>query len=108
MHFYFPPLNIQIFVVDSADKRRMEETGVELGQLMTEEKLEGVPLLVLANKQDLLSALSPAEMAGADYLDLATVCGRKRTYEILPCSAKTGEGLKEAMEARHCSRRLHL
>jgi signal recognition particle receptor subunit beta len=49
-------------VIDSADRRRMEETGVELQQLLDEEKLANVPLLVMANKQDLLNALSPDEV----------------------------------------------
>ena len=40
----------------------MEETGVELQQLLDEERLSHVPLLVMANKQDLLSALSPGEV----------------------------------------------
>lgn len=116
---------LQIFVIDSSDRRRMEETGIELQQLLDEvrcpvtvthtytahrlqavlsdslpvsssnvpcrlhlpfclchihflshwherriisnlfflqEKLSGIPLLVFANKQDLLNALSPAEL----------------------------------------------
>ena len=61
-----PPVHhhcIQIYVIDSADRRRMEETGVELQQLLDEERLSHVPLLVMANKQDLLSALSPGEVS---------------------------------------------
>ena len=49
-------------MIDSADRRRMEETGIELQQLLDEEKLGHVPLLILANKQDLINALSPAEI----------------------------------------------
>ena len=49
-------------MIDSADKRRLEETGVELGQLLEEDKLAGVPLLVFANKQDLLNAVPAAEV----------------------------------------------
>ncbi len=40
----------------------MEETGVELQQLLDEERLGRVPLLIMANKQDLLNALTPAEV----------------------------------------------
>lgn len=81
-------------MIDSADRRRMEETSVELQQLLDEEKLSHVPLLVLANKQDLLNALSPAEITAE--LNLNEL--RDRTWNILPCSAKTGEGLQESME----------
>lgn len=63
----------QIFVIDSADRRRMEETGIELQQLLEEEKLSGVPLLIFANKQDLLSALSAPELT--DGLNLQFVIG---------------------------------
>lgn len=72
----------------------MEETGVELQQLLDEEKLSHVPILILANKQDLLNALSPAEITAE--LNLNEL--RDRTWQILPCSARTGEGLQEGME----------
>ena len=52
----------QIWVVDSADERRMEEAAQELVQLLGQEKLQGVPVLVFANKQDLLSAKDPSEV----------------------------------------------
>ncbi len=81
-------------MIDSADKRRMEETGVELQQLLDEEKLSHVPLLVMANKQDLMSAATPAEITA----ELGLNDLRERTWQILPCSAKTGDGLQEGME----------
>ena len=43
-------------------QRRVEETGVELGQLLEEEKLAHVPVLIFANKQDLMNAMSPEEV----------------------------------------------
>ena len=49
-------------MIDSADRRRMEETGVELTQLLEEDKLSGVPILIFANKQDLLNALPASEV----------------------------------------------
>lgn len=55
----------QIYVIDSADGRRLDECGVELASLLEQEELEGVPLLVFANKQDLLQALSAEEARGA-------------------------------------------
>mmetsp|Transcript_30996 Transcript_30996/g.45339 ORF Transcript_30996/g.45339 Transcript_30996/m.45339 type:complete len:81 (+) Transcript_30996:188-430(+) len=72
----------------------MEETGVELEQLLSEEKLEGVPLLVFANKQDLMNALSSEEIS--EGLNLVSI--RDRPWSIQPCSAKNGEGLQEGME----------
>lgn len=59
-----------------------------------EEKLAGVPLLLFANKQDLLNALPPDEVT--DALGLHNI--RDRVWHIQPCSAKTGEGLSSGME----------
>lgn len=46
-------LLLQIYVVDSTDDTRMEESAEELSNLLAEEKLAGIPLLIYANKQDL-------------------------------------------------------
>ena len=81
-------------MIDSADRRRMEETGVELAQLLEEDKLAGIPLLIFANKQDLLNALPPQDISKG--LNLHTI--RDRMWNIQACSAKTGEGLQEGME----------
>ncbi len=51
-----------MYVIDSSDKRRLEETGIELNALLEEDKLAGVPVLIFANKQDLLNATPPAEV----------------------------------------------
>ncbi len=91
---YFDHTDALIYVIDSADHKRMEETGVELDQLLDEEKLENVPVLILANKQDLISAHSPEEVS--DGLNLSSISDRP--WNIQPCSAKSGEGLKEGME----------
>ncbi len=91
---YFDHTDALVYVIDSSDKKRMEETGIELDQLLGEEKLEGVPVLIFANKQDLISAHSSDEIS--DSLNLTSI--NDRPWSIQPCSAKTGEGLKEGME----------
>ena len=92
---YFDQTDALVFVIDSADRKRLEEAGEELAELLEEEKMEGKPLLVLANKQDLITALSPEEIA--DTLNLFSLQGQ-RPWQIQPCSAKTGEGLAEGMK----------
>lgn len=47
-------------------------------------------LLIYANKQDLMNALSTSELA--EQLSLPSI--KNRTWQIQPCSALTGEGLK--------------
>ena len=74
---------------------RLEEVNIELTRLLVEEeKLNGVPLLVFANKQDLLSALPASDLSVG--LNLTAI--KDRAWQIAPCSAKTGEGLAEGMQ----------
>ena len=61
---YYQDTNAVIFVVDSADKERIEIAKQELELMLQEEELKGVPVLVLANKQDLPNALNDQEVAG--------------------------------------------
>ncbi|GAB1602300.1 ADP-ribosylation factor-like protein 3 [Argonauta hians] len=87
---YFENTDVLIYVIDSSDKKRFEETGEELFQLMEEEKLNGIPLLVFANKQDLMNAADASEIA--EGLNLHSL--RDRKWQINPCSAMTGEGIE--------------
>merc|ERR1712193_32658 len=57
---YFESSDALVYVIDSSDKRRLEESGNELKELLAEDKLAGIPLLAFANKQDLMQAM-PAE-----------------------------------------------
>ena len=47
---YFEKLDCLIFVIDSSDRMRMDETGEELQKLLEEDQLAGVPVLIFANK----------------------------------------------------------
>lgn len=62
----------------------------ELSELVEDENLSGVPLLVFANKQDLATASSAAEIA--EGLNLHTY--RDRPWQIQACSALSGEGVQ--------------
>ncbi|KAF8061363.1 ARL3 [Scenedesmus sp. PABB004] len=91
---YFDSTDALVYVIDSADRRRIDECGAELAQLLEEEKMRGVPVLVLANKQDLLAALSADEVAEA----LGLLLIRDRAWQIQGCSARDGAGLQDGME----------
>ncbi|XP_073934517.1 ADP-ribosylation factor-like protein 3 isoform X1 [Castor canadensis] len=90
---YFENTDILIYVIDSADRKRFEETGQELAELLEEEKLSCVPVLIFANKQDLLTAAPASEIA--EGLNLHTI--RDRVWQIQSCSALTGEGVQDGM-----------
>eukprot|EP00056_Hartaetosiga_gracilis_P020869 m.21683 g.21683 ORF g.21683 m.21683 type:complete len:122 (+) comp8748_c0_seq2:85-450(+) len=83
----------QIYVIDSADQKRFDETGEELGELLEEEKLQGVPVLIFANKQDLEAAAKASDIATG--LNLTTI--RDRLWQIQPCSALTAEGVQDGL-----------
>jgi ADP-ribosylation factor-like protein 3 len=48
-----------VYVIDSADTERIKEAGEELENLLGEKDLSGIPLLIYANKQDLVQAVAP-------------------------------------------------
>ena len=90
---YFENTDALIYVVDSADTKRMVECGCELTELLGEDKMKGVPLLVFANKQDLVGAMEADEMA--EQLGLTSI--RDRPWQICGCSAKEGQGMEDGM-----------
>uniref|UniRef100_A0A8C3QX88 ADP-ribosylation factor-like protein 3 n=1 Tax=Cyanoderma ruficeps TaxID=181631 RepID=A0A8C3QX88_9PASS len=95
---YFENTDILIYVIDSADRKRFEETGQELAELLDEEKLSGVPVLIFANKQDLLTAAPASEIA--EGLNLHTI--RDRVWQIQSCSALSGEGVQVRLLQKAC------
>lgn len=48
-------------MVDSTDIQRMEEARVELFDILDNEPMRGVPIVVLANKQDVVGKIGPNE-----------------------------------------------
>lgn len=62
---YCRDVNAIIFVVDAADRDSMPVAKDELHTLLSNQSLEGIPLLVLANKSDLRQKLSVDEVIEA-------------------------------------------
>ncbi|XP_029302038.1 ADP-ribosylation factor-like protein 14 [Cottoperca gobio] len=89
---YYTDTDGLVFVVDSWDQKRLDESRKELNRVLRSESLRGVPLVILANKQDLQRAQSPEVLCLT--LDLGRLC-EGRTWFIQPCSATTGMGLEE-------------
>uniref|UniRef100_A0A182J8P8 ADP-ribosylation factor-like protein 3 n=2 Tax=Anopheles atroparvus TaxID=41427 RepID=A0A182J8P8_ANOAO len=91
---YFENTDVLIYVIDSSDRKRLEETGDELTELLLDDKLKSVPLLVFANKQDIVGALKASEIA--ECLKLVKLADR--TWQIQGCSALQSTGVKEGMD----------
>ncbi|KAA8495427.1 ADP-ribosylation factor-like protein 1 [Porphyridium purpureum] len=90
-----------IYVVDATDSGRMEEAAAALRKLFyTDDSfskpnsaLMQVPVLVLANKQDMPGAMSGQKVQRA--LDTDSLpC---KSIQIIPASARTGENIQAAM-----------
>ena len=60
---YYPKTNAVVFVIDSSDKERIDISKQELFLLLQEEDLKGVPIAILANKQDIEGAISDIEIS---------------------------------------------
>mmetsp|Transcript_2598 Transcript_2598/g.3217 ORF Transcript_2598/g.3217 Transcript_2598/m.3217 type:complete len:181 (-) Transcript_2598:367-909(-) len=82
-----------IFVVDSSDKERLEESKEELDRMLQEDELRDAVVLVFANKQDLPGALSVKQITEKLGLDKL----RRRWYVQGTC-ATSGDGLYEGLD----------
>ncbi|XP_040564737.1 ADP-ribosylation factor-like protein 4C [Lepeophtheirus salmonis] len=85
-----------IFVIDSCQVDRLEEAKLELLKICKSNK--SVPLLILANKQDLPEACSTSKLESS--LGLKDL-GVNTPWHIQSTCAVTGEGLEEGMDKLH-------
>mmetsp|Transcript_25055 Transcript_25055/g.34527 ORF Transcript_25055/g.34527 Transcript_25055/m.34527 type:complete len:352 (-) Transcript_25055:123-1178(-) len=85
---YYAEVHGVVYVIDSADTERIAEAKDELHIMLKDSHLSGKPVLIFANKQDLPSALSAAEMASR--LELSSI--QNTRHQIVLCTAKTKEG----------------
>lgn len=87
-----------IFVVDSVDKERLEEAKLELIKLLKNSDNPGLPVLVIANKQDLPGSLDLAEVE--KFLGLHELPPSQLWASQAACSI-TGEGLDDCMDSMY-------
>ena len=60
-----------MFVVDSNDRDRIDQTKDDLWRIITDDQLKNCPVLIMANKQDLPNAMSVTELT--DKLELKKI-----------------------------------
>ncbi|OPJ84946.1 ADP-ribosylation factor-related protein 1 [Patagioenas fasciata monilis] len=93
---YYAESHGVIYVIDSTDEERLSESKRAFEKMITSEALEGVPILVLANKQDVETCLSIPDIKTA-FSDCINKIG-KRDCLTQACSALTGKGVNEGIE----------
>ena len=91
---YYKEVDGIVFVVDSADKDRIEEAADELNKMLNEEELKESIVLIMANKQDIPNALTPQEMVEKLHLQELKI----KKWNVQGTSAITGQGLKEGLD----------
>ena len=92
-HYYSGTQGL-VYVVDAVDRERFGEAKNELNWILDSEEMVGVPLVILANKQDLPRAATPSDLAVSLGLDKL----RNRKWHVQGTSALSGDGIYEAMK----------
>lgn len=87
---YYTNTKALIFVIDSSDKERLEEVKEIIYGICSEEELFGVPLLILANKQDIASIGSKELKNKIGFHEI-----KGRNIKFQETCALDGTGLKE-------------
>jgi small GTP-binding protein len=89
-----------IYVIDGTVKPETDSTIFESSKFSFDYMLElvdqKIPLLILINKQDLKES---APISAEEAVDIYSISDLKgRSFNILPCSAKYGDGIEDAVE----------
>ncbi|KAL5019455.1 hypothetical protein ScPMuIL_002347 [Solemya velum] len=90
---YYAGTDAILFVVDSNDRERISQIADELQTTVNEDQLRDAVFCIIANKQDLVGAMSVEEVYKE--LNLRNI---KQKHSIFPASAIKGEGLYEPLD----------
>lgn len=82
-------------MIDSNDRDRMNESKELFDKMIKNEYLSGVPLLILANKQDLEDCMGVRDIKPV-FQQHGHLIGRRDCLTI-PTSGLNGEGIEEAI-----------
>uniref|UniRef100_A0A3P8U704 ADP-ribosylation factor 6a n=1 Tax=Amphiprion percula TaxID=161767 RepID=A0A3P8U704_AMPPE len=92
LHYYTGTQGL-IFVVDCADRDRIDEARQELHRIINDREMRDAIILIFANKQDLADAMKPHEIQ--EKLGLTRI--RDRNWYVQPSCATSGDGLYEGL-----------
>ena len=81
------------WIVDSADVGRLEEAKISFDSVCDHGGLRNVPVITIANKQDLPGALTPGDLAMNFYV-VQDAADRTRVFAV---NAISGQGIEECI-----------
>ncbi len=90
---YFESTDGLVYVVDSADRRRLLDSRNELRTLLDDERLDCASLLIFANKQDLPGCIKCDDIE--EILELKSI--KTHAWKIFSCSAFSGDNLEDGI-----------
>ena len=93
---YYSQCHGIIFVVDSADRSRIDECKDTLTSIVMDDEVEGLPIIMLANKQDRPDRMEIQDIKQI-FNQIAEHLGA-RDSRVLPISALTGDGVSTALD----------
>ena len=93
---YYQNTHGLIFVLDSSDDGRYNEAKDELMTILEEDELKNAPLLIYANKQDLMLRSDMNKELITENFGLNAL--KNRSWFIQTSSALTGDGLYEGLQ----------
>ena len=93
---YLSGTDCLVWVVDSSNVCRIEESRVLLNRMLLHRSLHGVPLVVVASKQDLPTARTVSELE--ELLMLADIREKGHSIKLITSSATSGKDTRKVMK----------
>ncbi len=92
---YYADAQGLIYVIDSADVGRFEEASLAFEAVKEQAHFHAIPILLVANKQDLLDACGVVEIEQQFHADRIR---QEVPFSIQPMSALNGDGVNGGMQ----------
>jgi len=93
---YYADCHAVCFVIDSTDRDRLAECWEIFGKIVADDRVEGIPTLVLANKQDAENSSPVEEIKETFHKHVVRL--NVSEAAVLPLSALKGDGVREAVD----------
>ncbi|XP_051846990.1 ADP-ribosylation factor-like protein 14 [Antechinus flavipes] len=92
---YCENTDVLVYVVDSTDQQQLEASRREFELILKNEHVRNVPVVLLANKQDLPGAFTAEDITRK--FKMKKNCGDRDWY-VQPCCAISGDGLADGFK----------